>query len=475
MNMNTMKVLSEEEVQNIVDASSRLLEKIGVKIDSPEVLNKLKKKGLLINMDTGVVKFPAEVQRRCLESVPKEIPVVNRDGEHLYTLGDGSTHFASGHNAVFIDDPVSGVRRQFTVKDVRDYVAVSHHLSDVEMIGLPASPGDVPVQSSLLYSLQEAFANSDKPVYFSTDSAKINHYAIDMTYAAAPDAMEKGAYMISQLSPTSPLFWEKGAIEGVVECAERNFPVSILPEPISGITAPYSLAGLVTVHNVEALSGIFITQIINPGTPVIWASSWTTFDMKKSAALVGSVETTLCRIAGAQVAKYYNLPLHTTAPNSDNHALDEQNSWEKTFSAFSAAAAGNDLVLNMGMYACGLTISLDQLVMDAEIVGQVRRLKHGVDASVDMIAENLISMVGHKGSFITEEHTLNLLYSNEHREPLITVRGSIDIWEKKGKKDAAELARDIVVKLLRKALPTICDEQYKAMSAVIHECENREE
>ncbi len=471
MNMNTMKVLSDNEVQNIVDATSRILEETGVKLDSPEVLKKLQQKGIPVDMDTGVVKFPIEVQKKCLESAPKEIPVVNRNGEHQYTIGDGSTHFASGHNAVFFDDPVTGEHRQFTVKDVKDYVAVSHQLQDVEMIGLPASPSDVPPQSSLLYSLQEAFAGSDKPVYFSTDSAQLNHYAIEMAHAVAPDAVKNGAYMITQLSPTSPLFWEKGAIEGVVECAERKFPVAILPEPISGITAPYSLAGLVTVHNAEALSGIFITQIINPGTPVIWASSWTTFDMKKSVALVGSVETTLCRIAGAQVTKHYNLPLHTTAPNSDNHVHDEQNSWEKTLSVFSAAAAGNELIINMGMYACGLTISLEQLVMDAEIVGQVRRLKQGIDASPNMIAEDLIKKVGHNGSFIMEDHTLDLLNSQEHRTPLVAVRESMDIWKDNGGKDAKKLAKDIVEDLLAKPPLVISEELNKAMTRVIHECE----
>ena len=317
-----MKVLSDSEVTAIVDATTKILAETGVKIDSEKTLNFLKEKGLPVDMDEGTVKFPESVQRECLASAPKTIPVVNRQGERLFTLGEDDTVFASGHNAVFFDDVEKGEHRQFTLHDVDDYVAVSHHLQDIDMIGLPASPAGVNSRSALLYALRSAFANSNKPVYFSTDSEAINHYAIEMTLAASADAAGRGAYMISQLSPTSPLFWEKGAVEGIVECAERRFPVAVLPEPITGVSAPYSLAGLITVHNAEAISGICITQLVNPGTPVIWASSWTTFDMKKSAALVGSIETTLCRIGGAQVAKYYKLPLHTTAPNSDNHAHD---------------------------------------------------------------------------------------------------------------------------------------------------------
>lgn len=471
MRLNTMKVLSDSEVTAIVEATARILQETGVKIDSEKTLNFLKEKGLPVDMEKSTVKFHESVQRECLASAPKTIPVVNRQGERLFTLGEDDTVFASGHNAVFFDDAEKGEHRQFTLHDVDDYVAVSHHLQDIDMIGLPASPAGVNSRSALLYALRSAFANSNKPVYFSTDSEAINHYAIEMTLAASADAAGWGAYMISQLSPTSPLFWEKGAVEGIVECAERNFPVAVLPEPITGVSAPYSLAGLITVHNAEAISGICITQLVNPGTPVIWASSWTTFDMKKSAALVGSIETTLCRIGGAQVAKYYKLPLHTTAPNSDNHAHDEQNSWEKTFSTFCAAAAGNDLVVNLGMYACGLTISLEQLVMDAEIVGQVRRLMNGIDASPEMIGEELIREVGHRGNYLMEEHTLGLLGKGEHREPLVAARGSIDTWKEEGAKDSVLMAADIARDILRRPLPVTSSDRWEAMTEVIRSCE----
>jgi trimethylamine:corrinoid methyltransferase-like protein len=36
-----------------------------------------------------------------------------------------------------------------------------------------------------------------------------------------------------------------------------------------------------------------------------------------------------------------------------NHAHDEQNSWEKTFSMFGSVGAGNGLIVNCGMFATG--------------------------------------------------------------------------------------------------------------------------
>ena len=144
--------------------------------------------------------------------------------------------------------------------------------------------------------------------------------------------------------------------------------------------------------------------------------------MKYSASLVGSIETTLCRIGGAQVAKHYSLPVHTTAPNSDDHGHEDQNCWEKTYSLFCAAASANDIIVNLGMYACGMTISFEQLVLDAEITGQAKRIMAGINASKEMIAEDLIKKVGYRGSYIMEDHTLDLLYSGEYRNPLVATR-----------------------------------------------------
>ncbi len=448
MRLNTMKVLSDSEVERIRKATSDILASTGVKIHSRNALEALAGTGADIDTDESIVRFPRDLQERCLQTPPREITLHNRDGKAVVHLGRNIPSFASGHNAVFFEDLINGIYREISSSDVVNFAKVVEQLDDVPILGLPGSIGEIKGHSSLLHTLALSMRYSTKPLFFSTDSAAVNHAALDMAEMVLAPADTGKAYMISQLSPTSPLQWETGAVEGVIECACRNFPVAILPEPIAGITAPYSVSGLITLHNAEALSGVFITQLINPGAPVIWASSWTSFDMKQSCALVGSVETSLARIGGTQVARSYDLPVHTTAPNSDNHTHDEQNSWEKSLSAFCAAAAGNDIIVNCGMYACGMSISLEQLVMDAEIAGQVLRLCRGIDASPDMIAANLITSLGSQAEYITAEHTMDLLHTNEHREPLIAVRGGRETWNRDGRADSLTRSRDTVDRLL---------------------------
>lgn len=219
-------------------------------------------------------------------------------------------------------------------------------------------------------------------------------------------------------------------------------PLAILPEPNAGVSAPYTLAGLLTMNNAECLSGLVMIQLLKPGAKVLYANSWTTTDMRTGAALVGSIETSVCRVAAAQLAHFYHVPSHTTAPNSDNHAHDEQNAWEKTFSLLAAIGAGHDLIVNCGMFATGMTCSHEQLLMDAELAGMARRFVQGIDVRPETIAAELIQQVGPLGeTYLTQAHTLARLRSAEYFMPDLAVRGPLAVWQAAGAKDTYALAR----------------------------------
>ncbi len=122
--------------------------------------------------------------------------------------------------------------------------------------------------------------------------------------------------------------------------------------------------------------------------------------MKYGTVLISTPEATLCRIAGVQLARFYNVPSHTIGPDSDAHLHDEQNGWEKITSTLNGLGAGVDLLVNAGMFDTGLTVSLEQLVIDNEIVGWVRRYLEGIEVTEETIAVDTIDKVGPKGNFL---------------------------------------------------------------------------
>ncbi len=450
MRFQDFKVLSDQEIVQIHEASIVILENTGVMIHSKKALDLLNSKGAAVDYDKKLVKISGKMVESCLKTIPKTIDLYDRNGNKYLTLGDGVPKCASGHNAIFIIDAETNERRNSTVTDVENFALISDKLEDIDIVGVPVMPQDVTPQATLLYAVKALYENTTKPLFFSTESSDVNASIIEMMKViSGKNLISECPTAISQLSSTSPLLWEPGAVDALIEVANEGVPLNLLPEPMTGVSAPYTVAGLLTMHNTEVLSGIVISQLVRPGTPVIYGSSWTTFDMKYSVAIIGSPETSMLRVAGCQMARYYNMPSHTTAPNSDSNAHDEQNSWEKTISNMCAIIGGNDLVMNSGMFATGLTISLEQLVIDDEINGIIRRLHRGIEVSPSTIGVQVINHVGPKGSFLTEDHTLEFLLSGEFREVKVSNAMNYDNWLASGALKVEQNASNIVKEYLK--------------------------
>jgi len=473
MKLVTMTVLSEPEIRQIHEASVDILANVGVKVLSGHMRESLAVKGLHIDPAAKTVRFPRAVLEDALAACPSRFEVFDREGNPAFVLGDGAPKIAAGHNAVFWLDSDSGATRSSTVADVERFARICEQLPAIDMIGIPVMPQDVDVpQLSLLHGVRACIENSRKPIFFSTDRRDVNRGCIELLRAAFAGDLDKQVYGISQLSPTSPLFWEETVCETILDTLTTNVPLAILPEPNAGVSAPFTLAGLLTMNNAECLSGLAMIQLLKPGHNVMYANSWTTTDMRSGAALVGSIETSICRIAGAQLARFYRVPAHTTAPNSDNHAHDEQNAWEKTFSLMAAVGAGNDLIVNCGMFATGMTYSDEQLLMDAEIASMCRRLAAGVEVTPDTIAANLIKQIGPQGdSYLTQEHTLERLRSKEYLVPDLAVRGPFASWLAGGGHDTYGLSRARAAKLAANPANRLDEKRRIALDAVIHKVE----
>ena len=452
MKLAPMKVLSDAEILQIHEATVDILENCGVKIGSPKAFEMLRARGLPVDSAKQIVRFPRAALEDALAQTPAEFSVFDREGKFAFVLGDGDPKIAAGHNAVFWVDSDTGKTRYSTVADVEMFARLCDELEYIHMIGIPVMPQDVPdPRNTLPYGVRACIENSRKPIYFSTDNARVNRIAINLCEAAFAGNFREQVYGISQLSPTSPLYWEEGVLEAILDTLETAVPLAILPEPNAGLSAPYTLAGLLTMNNAECISGLAMIQMFKPGAKVLYANSWTVTEMRDATALVGSTETTICRIAGAQLARFYHVPCHTTAPNSDNHAHDEQNAWEKTFSTFCAVGAGNDLIVNCGMFATGMTCSHEQLLMDEEISAMSKRIAAGVLVTPDTLATDLIKRIGPRGDYMLLDHTLDRLRSGEFLPPRVSIRTSRAGWESAGCKDTYQVARERVRKLSKKA------------------------
>jgi trimethylamine--corrinoid protein Co-methyltransferase len=467
-------VLKNDEIEKIHENSLRVLEHTGIYVDSIEVLKTCRKIGLHTDVNNKIVKFPREVVESCMQSIPGEIKLYNRGGDLAAELGKVKGYFASGHNAIYVLDFDSNERRNATKDDVGKFALISDYLADIDVVGIEAMPQNVKAESSLLHAVDAVFNNTEKHIFFSPERSEVANAIYDIAEVATDGAnLHDRPPLTCQLSPTSPLTWEKGAVEALFETVKKGIPLCLLPQPFTGVTSPYTLAGHITIHNAETLSGIVFSQIARPGSSVIYGGGWSTFDMRTANVLIGSPETVLLRIAGSQMAEFYQMPYHTIATDTDAHTMDEQLAWEKFATTWGAYLAYSDLIVNGGMFSTGLTVSIEQLVLDSELVSYIKRLFRGITINEDTLALDVIKRLGPRGQYLDDEHTLKHLGKGEHWEPMLSNREIYENWKKKGMQDIVRKAHQKATSIIENhSVCGLSDNKRKEISKIIRNFEN---
>jgi trimethylamine--corrinoid protein Co-methyltransferase len=110
--------------------------------------------------------------------------------------------------------------------------------------------------------------------------------------------------------PTSPLELSHNAAQVIIKGARLGIPVNVLSMAMAGGSSSVFLAGTLVTHNAEVIAGIVLSQITNPGAPVWYGSSTTTFDLKRGTAPVGSPELGVISAAVAKLGQFYGLPTY---------------------------------------------------------------------------------------------------------------------------------------------------------------------
>jgi len=115
------------------------------------------------------------------------------------------------------------------------------------------------------------------------------------------------------------------------------------------------------------------------------------------------------------------------------------------------ALAGANLIYGMGMLELGITFSLEQLVIDNEIVKMIKAALRGVEVDDESLAVEAIQQVGPGGNFLSSPHTLRHMTEQSHSK--LIDRRMWQPWNKDGAKDLTERAHEEVLSILKNHKP----------------------
>jgi trimethylamine--corrinoid protein Co-methyltransferase len=450
-----LQLLSAGDIEDIHTNSLTILEKVGMNVRNDEAIRLLKTAGCEIDSVRKTVRMPRGLVEECLNKTKPSLELHSRDGRHNRIIGADNLTFNPGSCAVYFTDHKTGETRQALSEDLVDMVKLVDGLEHIQAQSTSIVPSEVPKEVSDLYRLYLVLKNSTKGVITGafTKQGLIDMKRLLEVAAGGKDELENKPMAIFDICPSSPLVWSDTACQNLIDCARFSIPAEIIPAPQMGATSPVTLAGTLVQSNTEFLSGVVISQLIRPGTPIIYGGSPTTFDMKYLSSRLGSIENMMVACAAAQMGKHYNVPTHAYLGLSDSKTLDAQSGFETSTGIMLGALAGINVVSGPGMLMFENCQSLEKLVIDNEICGMALRLVEGIAANSDTYALETIEKVGPGGHYLGEKHTIKYFQKEYFNPSDLVDRMTLETERKQGSRDITDKARETVDRIMKEHVP----------------------
>jgi trimethylamine--corrinoid protein Co-methyltransferase len=451
-------VLTGDQIQSVHQASLNVLSTIGLRIFDPSILDLLATFGAEVDYPKKIARIPAELVEDEVSKVPRSPTLYGRASRWNMPLQTGSlfSHPSGGMTRV-MDGETLNVR-EANLSDLERLVCLVDSLENLHCCTTIVSPSDVPSQCRDVHAAECVFRNTEKHAIVAPSTAKQLHYIAEICkhLAGGVEELRKKHILTCVISPTSPLAYSTEATQMLRICAENGLPVSLLPTPLAGATSPVTLAGTLVQQNAEILGGNVVVQLLAPKTIVTYSPRPMALDMRTGVPVYGGVEYGIMSACAVQLARRYGFPTDVAGFGTNSKVLDEQSAFERTINALAAAQAGANVLDGAGLLEHDLTASAEQLVIDNEILGLIKRTLSGINLDKENLAVDVIRRVGHEGNFLAERHTLDH-FRSEHYVPTLCDRRTRIQWERMGARDIVKAAREKMHNLLEHHTPPTLD------------------
>ncbi|MFY9606476.1 MAG: trimethylamine methyltransferase family protein [Thermoplasmata archaeon] len=452
--------LTSEEEEVVHNESIKILEEVGIKVTSPEVLSILEGHGARVDHKSQIARIPERMVKDALAIAPKEFVMSGREKAHDLRLpAIDKIQGCNDGQPTDVWDVDAQIKRKSTMNDLVDFTIVCDAMPEVDLYWAEVVATDVPPEISNLHEYAASLIYTGKHVQHGAGDTTDAEYLIKMASAVVGSEKELRKRPIVSMThtPITPLRYEKGDIEAAVVFARAGLPVVHLSMAISGSVCPVTLAGTVALVNAENLGGAVITETAAPRAPILYSSESGPMDMKTGVFLSGSTEGALINAAGCQMARRYGLPCQVGGIAASGSVPGYEIGYQKAISGLIPVLAGADQVVGIGGFDRSGCESLEQVVMDCELWRNILRGWNGVKVNKDTLAFDAIARVGPGGYFMKDVHTLKH-FRSEILLPKIAMRQCAPDAKLEPIRQAA---RDEVKRLLKEHRPVALDKTVK--------------
>lgn len=448
------RVLTENQINRIHEASLSILERTGVHIPHEEMLSRFADAGAQVDRERQTVRIPAELVMRSLDQAGKQFTLYGRDLSKKAGFGVGRRNYNSIAGEAYWVDELHTQRRFVSMDDVATATRFADALDHINLPGAMADPHETPVSYRCVEVMATMIRNTTKPIHFWFHDRASAKYLNEIMIALRGSEERAAEFPICYpfLEPISPLRFPVNGVDLLFETARLNLPVPIGPMAQMGLSAPATIAGTIAQENAEILTGICITQLIRPGMPVCYGGICHAFDMRTTQMIFGGPEQAIFGVAMTQMGKRYDLPVYINVGLTDSKCADAQAGMEAGITLAMGVAAGADIFGHTGISGVDQASSLDILTLQHEVIAYVESMMREIDLSDEALGLDVIDDAGPGGTFIDREHTAEH-FRREMYFPRLLDRDYYQAWLDAGATSMQERCRARKEEILRTHTP----------------------
>ncbi len=465
-------LLTSSQVEQIHLNAFRILEDVGVDMDSPKAVGILRRGGA--QTSGARVKLPRKMLEEVLRVTPKRVELYARNGSLQMVLDGRSTFFGTYGTAPYTLDPYTGQRKLSTQETIGLAAKVCDYLPQVDWAMVLGVPSDCPSAIADRVGFRAAVTNLTKTIYSSAYTVEGMADLIEMceVIAGGSEQLRTHPFFMTGIDPSSPLRYGDETAGKMMLMAEKGLPIILNPMTQAAATGPASLAGTLSLALAEDLCGIALVQLVRPGSPMIVGGGISTMDMKSMVFGYGAPEMAMFSTAWVDLIHAFGLPVYGSGGASNSKTVDEQSAIEASMSLMISALAKPDFSHALGTIDTGMTISMEQLVLCDEAIAIARHVAKGFEVSPETLAYEVIARVGPGGNFLGEEHTLR--HFRKHYRSKLLDRQRYEAWRDSGSQTMKQRLVEKVHDILKTHTPTpLPDGILKGLDAIVNRAEQK--
>ncbi len=436
----TLQVLDDDGLEAVHNASLRVLAELGVELWSAEARRLFTEAGARV--DGEVVRVGHDIVEAALATAPAGFTLTSRNPAKRLRIGGRHMAFGLVAGPAAVHDELGG-RRASNMADYENFIRLAHYFNAIHVVGNQVvAPMELPANTRHLDAYRANLVLSDLSYHSTAIGRGRALDGIEMMAISRGDTLDEMAAspgVTTIISVNSPRRFDSEMASGLMAMAEHGQPVSVTPFTLMGAMAPVTLAAALVQQNAEALFGIALTQLVRPGTPVLYGAFTSNVDMRSGSPAFGTPEQAKANVVSGQLARRYGLPYRASNSSASN-VVDAQAAYETQMSLWGCILGGANLVYHAaGWMEGGLQASYEKLVLDVEMLQQAMEFLTPVPCTGADLAFEAMRRVPTGGHFFGDEHTLER-YETAFYPPLISDWQNHGAWSDSGGLNATQRA-----------------------------------